>query len=101
MARQRLTADVRTAQLTEAAYNIARKKGILKVTRAAVAREVKVSDGLLNRYFGSREGLRWAVMQYAADQRDAKTLAEASYVYELDGLTMPRTLQAEIKRLVS
>jgi AcrR family transcriptional regulator len=92
-----MAAEARAAQLTEAAYKIAKKSGIRKVTRAAVAREVQVSDGLLNRYFGSRDGLRFAVLEYAVMHKDAKTLAAASEHYELPN--MPRSLAAEVKRL--
>lgn len=97
MAQERMTAEARTAQLAEAGLKIARKLGIRKVTRAAVARETGVTDGLLNRYFGGREGLRGAVLELAVEQKDAKTLAAASEHYELP--TMPRTLAAEVKRL--
>jgi AcrR family transcriptional regulator len=97
MANERMTADDRTAQLTQVGLLIARKHGIRKVTRAAIAREVGVSDGLLNRYFGSREGLRGAVLELAVAEKDAKTLAEASEYYELPN--MPRNLAAEVKRL--
>jgi len=99
MAQERMTAEARTAQLIAAGYKIAKAKGIAKVTRAAVARETKVSDGLLNRYFGTREGLRTAVMQHAADQRDAATLAAAAMVYELDEITMTKALRVEVARL--
>ena len=97
MAQVRLTADERTAQLTEVGYNIARKQGIRKVTRAAVARDVGVSDALLNRYFGTRDGLRFAVLEHAVKVKDAKTLAAAGEHYELPA--MPRTLAAEVKKL--
>lgn len=99
MANERMTAADRTAQLTITAYAIACKKGIRKVTRAAVARETGVSDGLLNRYFGGREGLRGAVLEHAVVVKDAKTLAAAGEHYELPA--MPRMLAAEVKRLSS
>lgn len=97
MANERMTADERTAQLVRAGYKIAKTKGIRKVTRAAIARETGVSDGLINRYFGTREGLRAAVLELAVTEKDAKTLAAASEHYELP--SMPRTLAAEVKKL--
>ena len=97
MAQERMTAEARTAQLTEVGLLIARKYGIRKVTRAAVAKDVGVTDGLLNRYFGTRDGLRFAVLELAVAQKDAKTLAAASEHYELP--SMPRALAAEVKRL--
>jgi len=99
MANERMSANERTAQLTLVGYKIARTKGIRKVTRAAVARETGVSDGLLNRYFGGREGLRFAVLEHAVAENDAKTLAEASEHYELPK-PLKKTLRAEIDRLV-
>lgn len=97
MANERMNATDRTAQLVRAGYKIAKTKGIRKVTRAAIARETGVSDGLINRYFGTREGLRFAVMQHAADEKDAKTLAVASLTYELDGINMTRDLARRVK----
>lgn len=97
MKRERMEADARKTQLLDAAYKIAQKQGIRKVTRAAVARECKVSDGLLNRYFEGREGLRYDVMTHAVKQKDAKTLAAASEHYELP--SMPRDLARAVKAL--
>jgi AcrR family transcriptional regulator len=95
--RERKDAGERKQQLLDAAYKIAQKQGIRKVTRAAVARECKVSDGLLNRYFDGREGLRWDVLQYAVEKKDAKTLHEAGQIYELPN--MPRDLFRQVKAL--
>lgn len=99
MKRERMEADARKTQLLDAAYKIAQKQGIRKVTRAAVARECKVSDGLLNRYFEGREGLRFDVMAHAVKQKDAKTLAEAGAHYELPA--MSRELTKQVKALVA
>lgn len=99
MANERMSADERTAQLTEVGYLIAKKHGIRKVTRAAVARDVQVSDGLLNRYFGGREGLRAAVLEMAVAKKDAATLAAAWEHYEMP--EMPRALAAEVRKLTA
>jgi AcrR family transcriptional regulator len=98
MANERMSAEARTAQLVQTGYEIARKLGIRKVTRAEVARRTAVSDGLLNRYFGGREGLRAAVLEHAVTAKDAKTLAAASVHYDLPA--MPRTLEREVKGLL-
>lgn len=97
MANERMTAAERTAQLVAVGYEIARTKGIRKVTRAEVARRTAVSDGLLNRYFGGREGLRGAVLEHAVERKDAKTLAAAGEHYELP--SMPHRLKQEVKAL--
>jgi AcrR family transcriptional regulator len=98
MANERMSADERTKQLTQVGYEIARTKGIRKVTRAEVARRTSVSDGLLNRYFGGREGLRAAVLALAIEKKDAQTLADASEHYELP--SMPQVLERAIRKLV-
>lgn len=95
MTQHRMTAEYRTAQLTEIAYAIAKSKGINKLSRAAVAREAEVTDALINRYFGNREGLRAAVLDYAVEKGDYKFLAAASEYYILPSL--PRSLAKEVK----
>lgn len=99
MANERMTAADRTAQLTIVAYGIAASLGIRKVTRAEVARRTGISDGLLNRYFGGREGLRAAVLDHAVVVKDAKTLAAAAEHYELPA--MPQNLAREVRKLSS
>jgi AcrR family transcriptional regulator len=99
MAKERLSADARTAQIVKAGYELARKHGIKKVTRAAIARDLNVSVTLVNRYFGDREGLRADVLQAAADAKDAKTLAAAMDHYEIGGLTLSGALLREIAKL--
>lgn len=100
MANERMSADERTKQLVQVGYEIARTKGIRKVTRAEVARRTSVSDGLLNRYFGGREGLRGAVLEHAVGKKDIATLAAAAEHYDVDALTMPAALRREIARAV-
>jgi len=95
-----MIADDRKKQLLEAGYKIARTKGIRKVTRASVARECKVSHGLLNHYFDGREGLRSEVMAFAIEQKDAKTLAACAVHYELDDFGMGRELKREVSALM-
>lgn len=96
MANERLSAEARTKQLVQVGYEIARTKGIRKVTRAEVARRTAVSDGLLNRYFGGREGLRAAVLEHAVEKKDVQTLATAWDTYELPGMsaTLERAVRA-------
>lgn len=99
MTRIRKAADERKTELLTAAHAIAAKDGIKAVTRAAVARKCKVSDGLLNRYFESREGLRLAVMEHAVELKDAPTLAAAGEIYELPA--MSQSLAREVLKLAS
>lgn len=53
---------VRKAELLAAALEIAEKDGVLAVTRASVARKTDTTAGLMNRYFGGRDDLRWATL---------------------------------------
>lgn len=98
MATTKLTAEKRTEQLAKIGYEIARSKGFKKVTRAEVSRRSGVSVTLVNRYFGDREGLRAHVLDMAVTAKDAATLADAGATYELPA--MPRTLAAEVKKLM-
>lgn len=52
----------RKAELLAAALTIACTEGILAVTRASVARKTDTTAGLMNRYFGGRDDLRWATL---------------------------------------
>lgn len=99
MAQTRKTAEDRTAELAAAAYSIAAADGIKKVTRAAVARATDTSVGLAARYFGGRDGLRMAALEYAAKLKDAHTLSTAQLAgFELPSMT--KVLAADVKRLV-
>lgn len=99
MALARKTAEERTKELTFAAYNIAKRDGIKKVTRAAVARATDTSVGLTNLYFNGRDGLRMAALELAAQAKDVTVLANAQVAgFELPSLT--RILAAEVKRTV-
>lgn len=51
----------RRQQLLGAAIKLAERRGWRKLTRVMVANETGTSDGLVSRYFGSRDGLRDAV----------------------------------------
>lgn len=53
---------VRKAELLAAALDIAEKGGVMAVTRASVARKTDTTVGLMNRYFGGRDDLRWATL---------------------------------------
>lgn len=77
MTRIRMEPEARRAQLFEIAWSIASKVGLKKATRLAVAREAKVSKGLVSHHFGNREELRGALIEHAVSQKNAKLVAEA------------------------
>lgn len=96
----RMTPEERRAQLLGVAFKLAKKSGILKLTRRAVITAADVSESLPNRYWPSVEDMRGDVLRMAVEQKDAKMLAVASNDgYELGLLEMPRSLQREVKRL--
>ena len=68
---------VRKAELLEAAVEIASKEGILAVTRASVARKTDTTVGLMNRYFGGRDDLRWAALVEAGRLKMREVLDSA------------------------
>lgn len=79
---ERMTPEARKDLLLKAALAVAKSDGIKAVTRVAVARKADVSDGLVNRYFDGREGLRKAVVALAKAQKIKSVLtsaAEAGY----------------------
>ena len=65
MAHVRMAPDARKSLLLSAAVAIAKKSGVLAVTRASVARDTGVTPALINRYFEGRNGLRWEAIEAA------------------------------------
>lgn len=55
----------RHAMILQAAINVAKREGLAKLTRDAVAKESNVSCGLVNRYFNTMPQLRRAVIRAA------------------------------------
>ena len=98
MKRIRLKAEDRRAQMVEAGIVIARQYGIKALTRVALAAETGTTDGLVNRYFGSRAGLREAIICEGVARKDATVVAWAMRDgYQLEGV--PRALMREASRL--
>jgi AcrR family transcriptional regulator len=65
------------AMILGAAVTLARKVGYRKLTREDVAREAETAAGSVNYYFGSTEGLRTAVVEYAIEHEIVTIVAEA------------------------
>jgi hypothetical protein len=89
----------RNAILAEA-YAQAVEHGIAKVTRVSVANKIGVTDGLINRYFKGRDGLREAVLAQGVVNSNADIVADA---IELGMLTnhVPSALLAEARKLLA
>lgn len=99
MTRIRMVPDDRRRQYLEAGLVLMRDYGVKAVTRVALAAETGTTDGLINRYFGNREGLRTAIMVEAVGRKDAKVLSEAYRAgYVVEGV--PRELDRQARALI-
>lgn len=74
--RVRMEPSKRKRQLLDAAVKLAEKKGWRKLTRVMVAEATGTSDGLVSRYFGSRAGLREAVLDEARSTQNQTILSQ-------------------------
>lgn len=103
MPRIRMAPEARSKQLLDAAYKIAtkHKKGIRAVTRVAVAEATKTTDGLVNRYFAGRDGLREAVIRRAVDEKHVGLVAQAQDMDLLTwfGIQVPKALMQQASKL--
>lgn len=87
----------RKAELLAAGYAIAKESGLKAVTRLSVAAATGTTDGLINRYFAGRVGLRADVLAEAVRLKDVDTLAWAQAVEGFDLPEMPRQLSRDVK----
>ena len=69
--------DVRRAQLIEATIDSIAKYGFARTTLADVARQAKLSQGIVSFYFESKEELLIATLRHM-DRRDLKLSAARS-----------------------
>lgn len=99
MTRIRLDPVDRKRQMTEAALVIVRGYGFKALTRVALAAETGTTDGLVNRYFGTRDKLRQAIAVEGVERRDVTIAARAvKDGYVLEGA--PRDFMREVNRMV-
>lgn len=99
MTRIRLNPQDRHRQMVEAGVVLAGKYGIKALTRVAIANETGTTDGLVNRYFGTRAGLRSAIIAEGVKRKDVRIVAFAMR----EGFTVhdaPRQLRRDAARLV-
>lgn len=100
MSRIRMNPDDRKKQLLESAMVLAATYGIRAVTRAAVAAETGTTDGLVNRYFGGRTGLRESVIVEGVARKNKRIVAWAlKDGYVIEGA--PRQLMREAQAMVA
>lgn len=98
----RKSPEERRAQLLEAAFSIAVDAGVKGVTRLNVAAATDTTDGLINRYFKGRKGLRAAVLEEAVRVKRVDVLAYAQSVegFELPA-DMPRQLARDVRKFAA
>jgi AcrR family transcriptional regulator len=100
MSHVRLKPEDRRQQLLESALVLLREDGYKHVTRIAVAAMTGTTEALTNRYFGSRDAMRAAVVEEAAKRDDRKALAQVVAAgYELTGL--PEDVYRSIKKMAT
>lgn len=98
MAHVRMDPNDRKRQLLEAALVLMELYGPKGCTRVAVAAETGTTDGLVNRYFGTRKGLHAEVIAEAGARKNLKALAQVTAAgYEVTGL--PRQTERDMKAL--
>lgn len=96
MTRVRMKPADRSAQLLNAAYELAKVGGVKAVTRIGVAEATDTTDGLINRYFTGRKGLRDAVIAEAIKRKDVAVLAWAEGQEGFALPDMPRQLRRDV-----
>lgn len=99
MPRNRMSNEQRREQFLSAAYKIAKRKGLCKITRKELASVTDTSIGLSVHYFHSMPDLYLAVRDRAIETKDVKVLADAVNMgYGIEHA--PRALQREVKAAV-
>lgn len=73
----RKTPEQRKADILQEAYSQATIHGIAQVTRISVATKLGVTEGLINRYFSGRGGLRDAVLYQGIVNSNPDIVADA------------------------
>ena len=97
MKRIRLKANERKQQMIEAGVVLAHNYGIKALTRAALAAETGTTEGLVNRYFGNRAGMREEIIVEGIMRKDAQIVAWAiKDGYQVEA---PRELLREANRI--
>lgn len=69
--------DKRNILILEASAKLAKEKGIMGLRREDIAINCDLSDGLINRSFGTIYKLRLALVNYAIQHEITEILAEA------------------------
>lgn len=98
MKRNRLAPTQRKLEIVNAAVHISMSKGFIYLTRAAIAKYLKITETLTNHYFPDFQILRKKVIEIAIEEEILCILATAWIQDEplLHGLS--KTLKNKIKK---
>lgn len=96
----RLSPVERKEEILVEAYKQAEANGLATVTRVSVAEALGVTDGLINRYFGTVHGLRDAVLAKAVTTRLVDIVADAVEL-EMNVHHVPPDLVAAARKILA
>lgn len=94
MAHVRMDPEERKKLIADAAYKVARRHGMKRATRTAIAKEAGVTPALVGRYMGGRDEMRTAIMQMAIKFSQGPLVREALDMGVTPGMRIPKELRA-------
>ena len=98
--RTRLLPKERKAQVLAAAISACARHGWLQVTRAQIATEAGVSDGLVHHYLKDMAALRKTIMQHAVKHGLAGIVAQGLAVKNPVAMKAGEELKAEARKAI-
>lgn len=98
---RRLQPEVRHDQIIAAALKLAKRVGFANITRDRIAKEAKVSTGLVSKY-GDMPAIRTAVMQLAIAEEALTVIAQGLTAGDATAKRAPQALRlAAMKSLAA
>lgn len=92
---------MRRNQILKAAVELAAELGYHKIRRFEVAKQAKVSSGLINFHFRTMEELKKSVMKYAIKNKNLKIIAQGIVLQDPQVLKLPDDVkQSAVKYLI-
>lgn len=98
MTHQRKPPKQRTAELLEAALEVAQAQGFSKMTRQAIAEKVGVTPGLVTHRFSTMQELRRLVMRQAVKREILPIIAEGLALRDAHAMKAPDSLKRKALR---
>lgn len=91
--KKRISKDDRKDHLLRTALTVAKEVGYTNVTRALLAKEANVSEGLVSHYFGTMTQLKRGIMRAAITTGVLEVLAQGLSVKDKDAEKAPDSLK--------